>query len=571
MTNFGSTKLSVAWMVWLLTVLIHTVSNAQTPPRLAPTAPRLEEEIKPLEPAPGLVLPPVPLPPEEKAGIPSARVFIREIRVTGNTVFSPEEIAQVTTPYTNRELSAEDLEALRVALTLLYVNKGYINSGAVLPDQSILDGVVTIRIIEGKLTSIEIAGNRWFRSSYLSKRLWLSAGPPFNVTVLQERLRLLLDDQRIARVNAEIKPGLNAGEGALDLRVEERVPYRLWLGFDNYQNPSVGEERGLVTIEHQNLTGNGDIATVQYGGSSGLKPLLDFKYSLPVNAYDTAVSFQYRKNTFAVVESPVNEIDVTSKSDIYTLGVRQPVYRTLNSEFALELLGERLSEKTYILGERFTVSPGAHNGRSIVTALRTVQEFIYRSQNQVIAARSRFSFGLNALGATINHNGAPDGVFFAWLGQFQWVRRLEFLDTQLIFRSQIQASDNPLMTLEQVAIGGRYSVRGYRENTLLTDEAFLSSFEVRVPLIRNARWADFVEWAPFVDFGKGWNKKSPAPDPRDISSVGVGIRWGLTFEGRVPLRPQFELYWGHRLRKVDRQGNTLQDNGIHLQFVLGVF
>jgi len=26
-----------------------------------------------------------------------------------------------------------------------------------------------------------------------------------------------------------------------------------------------------------------------------------------------------------------------------------------------------------------------------------------------------------------------DGRFFAWLGQFQWVRRLGILDTQMIF------------------------------------------------------------------------------------------------------------------------------------------
>jgi len=46
-------------------------------------------------------------------------VFVREIRVTGSTVFSAEELAKVTAPYLNREVTSEDLEALRVALTLL--------------------------------------------------------------------------------------------------------------------------------------------------------------------------------------------------------------------------------------------------------------------------------------------------------------------------------------------------------------------------------------------------------------------------------------------------------------------
>jgi hypothetical protein len=116
-------------------------------------------------PPPTQVLPPLPpAPPEELELIPRERIFVREIRVIGATVFSPAEIAKVTTPYTNRELSAEDLEAVRVALTLLYVNAGYVNSGAVIPEQTAADGVITLQIIEGELTRIAVGGNRWFRA-----------------------------------------------------------------------------------------------------------------------------------------------------------------------------------------------------------------------------------------------------------------------------------------------------------------------------------------------------------------------------------------------------------------------
>ena len=78
------------------------------------------------------MLPPIPpLSPRQFELLPRVRVFVREIRVVGSHVFSPAELAKVTAPYVNRELSAEDLEALRVALTTLYVNRGYINSATV--------------------------------------------------------------------------------------------------------------------------------------------------------------------------------------------------------------------------------------------------------------------------------------------------------------------------------------------------------------------------------------------------------------------------------------------------------
>ena len=134
----------------------------------------------------------------------------------------------------------------------------------------------------------------------------------------------------------------------------------------------------------------------QYGRSQGLNPLLDFKYSFPFNAYDTALSYEYRRNTLSVIEQPFEPLNVDSKSDIYTFTLRQPVYRTLNSDLALELTGERLWLQTKLLRKDFSFEPGAQHGRSVVAALRTAQEFVYRTQSQVFAARSRFSFGLNA-------------------------------------------------------------------------------------------------------------------------------------------------------------------------------
>ena len=54
--------------------------------------------------------------------------------------------------------------------------------------------------------------------------------------------------------------------------------------------------------------------------------------------------------------------------------------------------------------------------------------------------------------------------FFSWLGQAQLARRLETLSAQVIGRVDLQLANDRLFPLEQFAVGGRYSVRGYREN-----------------------------------------------------------------------------------------------------------
>lgn len=541
--------------------------------------PLQREEPRP-PPPPGQILPPVPTPrPAERQLLSTPRVFVREIRVVGSTVFSREELAALTRPYTNREVTAEDLESLRLALTRLYVDRGYINSGAILPDQPVTDGVITYDVIEGTLTGIQVEGNQWLWPSYYRRRLSLGAGPPLNINELREQIQYLLEDPRIERLNASLEPGAHRGEAVLNVRTEERLPFRASLGIDNYQNPSVGSVRGLITLEALSLTGNGDVLTVQYGKSEGLSPLLDLRYAFPITARDTIASFEYRRNDFTVIEKPFDELDIESDSEIYTLTLRHPVYRTPNTRVFLELIGERLSHTTTLAGESFSLEPGAVNGEAVSSAIRVAQELVYRTQDQVFAARSRFSVGVNVLGATIHgdHN-VPDSRFFAWLGQLQWVRRLGFLEriglgeTQAFLRTDLQLANDPLLALEQVAIGGRYSVRGYRETTLLRDNAFVGSVEFRIPVLRNLPFADFVQIAPFYDYGRGWNNGSATADrPRDISSIGIGLRWALTFRGPVPVRPQFEIYWGHPLRKVKTAGGDPQDDGIHFQFLLGFF
>ena len=106
-----------------------------------------------------------PLPPLDSTGLGALEVsktnVVREFRFVGNKAFSAAELGRVVQSYTNRPLSSVDLEAARVALTLWYVNHGYVNSGAVIEDLAVKEGVFTFKIVEGRLTDIRIQGNRW--------------------------------------------------------------------------------------------------------------------------------------------------------------------------------------------------------------------------------------------------------------------------------------------------------------------------------------------------------------------------------------------------------------------------
>src|SRR5206468_7133043 len=131
---------------------------------------------------------------------------------------------------------------------------------------------------------------------------------------------------------------------------------------------------------------------------------------------------------------------------------------------------------------------------------------------------SRFTVGLDLLDATVNSGPVADGQFFAWLGQVQGVQRLDqWWGLQLLGRMDLQLANDRLFPLEQVPVGGRFSVRGYRENSLIRDDAFLASIESRFPLMSYVTGDPLLQLAQFVDFGRAWSAKGVTLDPQTLA------------------------------------------------------
>ena len=508
------------------------------PPPIMPLPTPLPKELPKPEPPLPSILPPAPV-PERRGPMPTVTVYVREIRVLGSTVFTPHELAQVTDPYRNREITSEDIESLRVALTLLYVKRGYSTSGTLVPDQAIVDGVLRLQVIEGTLSRINVEGNFWFSSSYFTSRLQRDAGPPVNVHALQQRLQLFQTDPRIERINAELKPGETRGESVLNVRVAERRPIKAWAEYNNFSAPGVGSNRLLGTIVDENLLGFGDRVSVQYGQSfgtdsnahgSGINPNLNVNYVIPFTPYDTTFAVDYRRTDFTVIDSNVKALDINGKFE--SLRVYLPAARYPHNLSGIRLGLDRpvgIVQDVSRWRTAFEFQSGSTNGLSQVSALRFAQEYVHRTQDQVISALSRMSFGLPILGAVVN--SGPDqatGEFVSWLGQTQLVRRLNPTRATLLARADLQLANRHLFLMEQMAVGGRYSVRGYREFTQLGDNVFLGSLETRIPLYTSAIGEELLYLVPFFDYGRAWNTSTNIdPSPAWLGSVGVGTIWNF--------------------------------------------
>lgn len=145
--------------------------------------------------------------------------------------------------------------------------------------------------------------------------------------------------------------------------------------------------------------------------------------------------------------------------------------------------------------------------------------------------------GIGGLGASENIHNVAESSFYKFVAMLARIQRLP-KDCLGIFRINGQYSPQSLYPVEQMFIGGVYSVRGYQPNELIGDYGIGGSLELRTPipgikaifpkkyedeLARRIKFALFYDWG-YVNSHKG-NYDAPT---NFLHSVGFGANINIT-------------------------------------------
>lgn len=163
---------------------------------------------------------PEPLPPEEliitpeatpaEPGIPedAAIIFIEDVQIVGSTILAAEELASIT-DWLQGYTTLGTVKTAADKITQLYTDRGYLTSRAIIPTQTLGQGPVklTLEIVEGSLTSIEVVGLERVDESYITSRINQGVDEPLNVNDLEEQLRLLQTDPNFDSVDVKLESG----------------------------------------------------------------------------------------------------------------------------------------------------------------------------------------------------------------------------------------------------------------------------------------------------------------------------------------------------------------------------
>lgn len=504
----------------------------------------------------------------QKRAKAAKKVEIERIEFSGNTVIDNQELDELARPYLNRPVSLDELEELRKLVTHRYIDKGYVTSGAVFPPNALQGKTLIMRIVEGKLGEMRIEGEEWLREGYIKSRLIPDQDQPLNMNELQNRFRLLLTDPLFDHMNGRLIPGQERGISILDLEISRATPYQISFLSNNYRTPSIGAEAMGGAGWIRNLTGQGDVVDFSYMQSDGARQY-GGSWLMPIWDYGTKAYFMSSRSESEIIDPELKRLDIRSETFSVEGGLSQLLIDNIDRRLTLSAGVGFKENSTTVLGRSFSFILGQRDGNTQVSFVRFSQEYIERWSAQVLAFRSTFSAGLDSFGASEASNPLnPSSDYFAWLGQGQYNWQLPYLSgVNLVMKGNLQLANAPLMPLERIAIGGRYTVRGYRENELVKDNGYSGSVELQLPLIGAGKDYQF-NLIPFFDYGAAWNHPdsvTPATQTSYLYSAGIGFQFKLPHVNS-------EFYWAEPLLAAasPRKGD-LQDAGIHFQVRLDAF
>ena len=473
------------------------------------------------------------------------------IRITGAAVFTPAQLEPLYKEFLNRKVAFKDLNEIVQRINTEYQKAGYLTTIAYLPGQDIKDGLVEIRVVEGRMGELKVEGNKYFSSGPIEKYFHIKKNQLLDVNKLErDLLRLNLNP------DLEIKSVLSAGgePGATDitLKAKESFPHHVGASFDNQGTRLTGKWRQFALLRSSNLTGNFDSfyeSTVFSSDTFG-----EFvSYTVPIGTYGTKFGLDATYFTSRIGKE-FKPFEIYGTSQIYD--------PHLSWELALQ---EDFQANANLGIEIKSIKKKALGGVTASDQLRTPYFGFDFTKTDSWAGQTsyspKFSFGTEGfLGASDrNHptssRAGTGGFFFKFEQALNRIQKTPF-DSFLFIRTNFQAASHTLASSEQFQLGGANSIRGYPEGDYLADMGGSLNLDWVMPMYLIPKdWKlsnsgtpmrYLIEPVIFADVGGGRLKKVLPGETRDKFLSGVGGGFRFHFGRYASLNMQWATHTGDK-------------------------
>ncbi len=431
---------------------------------------------------------------------------------------------------------------------------GMVLAQVFVPAQAVRGGVVKVQVLPGRLGRVIAEGNSRYSSTRLMTPFQELVGAPVDKDDVESALLYLTDYPGLV-VFGVFGEGGQIGDTDLSLKVQEERAATSSVSADNYGSEFTGEIRAMVDFAWNNPSGAGDLlsAGLQQTANPANGTYGAVEYQRPVFGHRNTVGIGYSVNTFDVAQQIATNPDTEGDTDVLSFFFQRSFVRSRNFNLSGRVALDLEDAEVTLLGDVA--------GKDELTVLRIegATDFIdtrFRGINQATLGYHRgFDDFLGSMdktgndGESIRTGGSGEfsgGEFDKWVATFSRLQKLTD-NSSLLFRAELQQSDDLLASLEQFSLGGPDSVRAYSPAEVLTDSGGFLSLELILnapgfsdrPAFGNRTWGEVFQVSVYADYAGGRNSDPDAASGEfktdDISGVGIGLQFNMPgkFLGRL--------------------------------------
>lgn len=459
---------------------------------------------------------------------------ITKFQVDGNTLLEPGLVDATLQPFVGSQRDFGDMQRALEALEAAYRARGYQYVSVLLPEQVLERGEVRLQVIEARIQSVSVEGQRHFDPANI--RASVPALKEGNIPLMNDisaSLRVA-NENPAKKIRVLFAPGDKDQDLVATIHVVDEKPWKLGATLDNTGSGHAGPRRLGVVYQHGNLFNLDHVLTMQYQ-TSVERPqdvsVYALGYRIPFYALGDVLDIYATRSDVdsgTVGAGPLN-LAITGKGSVVGLKYASKLRRI--GDFEHELTAG-LDSKKYT---NSIVAAGVQLGNDL-----NVHPLSIQYAGRWMQAGSDLNFNL---GLVQNIPGGKDGdqtaITLARTGaskDYSLVRAgASFIaalpsDWQARVAATAQWARSPLVSGEQFGIGGANSVRGFEEREVANDKGIQGNFELYTPeLCGKVMAGQQCRLLAFYDFGS-LHRNSPLVGEiatENIASTGVGARWSI--------------------------------------------
>ena len=486
---------------------------------------------------------------------------IKAFEVTGNSLFTDDQVKAVVVLFTGPGKTAADVEKVRDALEKKYHDAGYPAVMVNIPEQTLQNGIVKLQVIESRIGHVKVTGNRYFTMEKVMKDLpSFTPGTVLYLPNVQKEIGRLNRSQDI-KVEPIMSPGKETGTIDVELKVEDQLPLHGSLELNNRSTHDTKDLRLNAVLHYDNLWQREHSLSFQYQTApqdTKEVQVLGASYVLPAPwARDDQFALYgiWSNSDTAFGEG----FKVTGKGEI--VGMREvtalPPYRLYS-----HTLSFGVDYKHFNQAVGFTTGSGETTETPISYMPLTAS---YNSSlSDEWGGMTQFSAGLNL---SLRGVGSRESQFELkrykgradYLYETVSIARTQKLPSGMGLLAKLdgQSADQPLIDNEQYVAGGMESVRGYKESEAAGDSAVHGTIELSFPDPFEKSAMKWLQMSPYLFYDvAALTTIDPLPGQAGsirLEGTGAGLR------GSMGKDLEYEVDWAvalDRTEMIKRNANS---------------